>query len=231
MAWPQDLIRLQDIDQELGEIEERLADIDVRLQEDSKVVEARAMLKRSTQAMEHARTTQKDIEFKLQQVESKLERSSQRLYGGKVRNPRELADLQAETKSLRERKTILEDTLLEAMIAREESEAAHTAAQASMETTLARWEASQQSLKEERDQLLAHRHALQEECQALRAGIPKSALDSYDYLWPRTGGMPVARLRGNICGLCGVKVLRATCIKVEKEEEAYCDGCRRLLVA
>ena len=231
MAWPQDLMRLQDIDQELEEIEERLADIDVRLQDDSKVVEAQAMLKRSTKAMEQAQKTQKDIEFKLQQIETKLERNRQRLYGGKVRNPRELADLQAEAKSLSERKIIVEDTLLEAMMAREEAEAAHAAAQESLASAQAEWEAMQQSLQEEREQLQAHHRDLQAECKALRAGIPKSALDSYEYLWPRTGGMPVAHLRGDMCGLCGVKVLRATRIKVEKEEEAYCDGCRRLLVA
>ncbi|NBD34914.1 MAG: hypothetical protein GVY30_02820 [Chloroflexi bacterium] len=231
MAWPQDLIRLQDIDQELEDIEERLSDIDLRLQDDSEVVQARAMLKRSAEAMEQAQRTQKDIEFKLQQIETKLERSGQRLYGGKVRDPRELADLQAATKSLRERKAIVEDTLLEAMIAREEAEAAHAVAQETLETTQTEWEAMQQALKEERDRLQAHRRDLQEEREALRAGIPKSALDSYEYLWPRTGGMPVAHLQGDMCGLCGVKVLRATRIKVEKEEEAYCDGCRRLLVA
>ncbi|MFP4394368.1 MAG: zinc ribbon domain-containing protein [Anaerolineales bacterium] len=231
MAWPQDLVRLQEIDHELEEIAERLDDITRRLQDNSEVREAQAMLKRSIQVMERAQKTQKDIEFKLQQVETKLERSRQRLYGGKVRNPRELADLQAEAKSLRERKIILEDTLLEAMIAREEAEATQAAAQESMAAAQTAWEATQQSLEAERDQLLAHRRDLQEERDALRAGIPKSALESYEYLWPRTGGTPVSSLRGDICGLCGVKVLRATCIKVEKEEEAYCDGCRRLLVA
>ena len=231
MAWPQDLVRLQEIDHELEEIKERLGDIMLRLQDNSKVLEAQAMLKQSTQAMEQAQKTQKDIEFKLQQLETKLERNRQRLYGGNVRNPRELADLQAEAKSLRERKAIVEDTLLEAMIAREEAEAAYAAAQETLAGAQTAWEARQQSLTEERDQLQAHRHALQEEREALRAGIPKSALESYEYLWPRTGGTPVSSLRGDICGLCGVKVLRATRIKVEKEEEAYCDGCRRLLVA
>lgn len=230
MAWPQDLVRLQDIDQELEDIEERLSDINLRLQDDSKVLQAQAMLKRSAAAMKQAQKTQKDIEFKLQQIETKLECNGQRLYGGKVRDPRELADLQAAIKSLRERKTIVEDTLLEAMIAREEAETAHAAAQETLKTTQAEWEAVQQALKEERDRLQAHRRDLKEEREALRSGIPKSALESYEYLWPRTGGMPVAHLQGDMCSVCGVKMLRATRIKIEKEEEAYCDGCRRLLV-
>lgn len=231
MAWPQDLVRLQDIDHEWAEMEEQLSDIALRLQDDSKVARARATFEQCATAMEQAQKTQKDIAFKLQQVEAKLKRNEQRLYGGKVRNPRELEDLQVEAKSLRERRAILEDTLLEAMIAREEAEAAHAAAQAALAAAQAEREATQQSLNQDRDRLQRHLRDLQEERAALRAGIPKSALESYEYLWPRTGGTPVSILRGDMCGLCGVKVLRATCIKVEKEEEAYCDGCRRLLVA
>lgn len=231
MPWPEALIHFQEIDLELQRLDQRLAAIQTILQDESELSPARQHAEQAARAAHEANKAQKDIEFELQRVQTDLQQTEQRLYGGSVTQPRQLEDLQAKSQSLRRRVAKLEDDLLEAMVAREEAdETAATAASDLQQMTVQR-EALCCRLTAEREELETHRQTLHQEAQHIKEKIPPAILDSYDYLTSRTGGIPVARLNGDICSMCGMEVLKPTQRKVRNGEEAYCDGCRRLLVA
>ncbi|MGC9522564.1 MAG: zinc ribbon domain-containing protein [Anaerolineae bacterium] len=231
MAWPQALIRLQEIDRELAEHRRRLEAIASELQQDSAVREAERTAESCAEAAREARQAQQELEFELSQVQTKREREEQNLYSGRITNSRELQDLQAEIQSLRRRISSLEDELLEAMMEREAADEAASAAQERLQETRARIEAQQAHLIEERAELETTDEALRAERAKLAEQIPPAILDTYEHLWDRTGGMPVAQLNGEVCSVCGTVVLRMTRRKVSRGEEAYCDTCGRLLVA
>ena len=231
MPWTDALLRFQDIDQELQRLNQRLAEIEAMLHDTVALTNAQRDAEKASQTAQAARKAQKDVEFELQRTQTELQQTEQRLYSGSVTNPRQLEDLQAKSQSLRKWVAKLEDDLLEAMVAREEADEADTRISAQFKHLATKRATLEQNLAAERSVLQSRRQTLQEEAENVKARIPPAIMDSYHYLTSRTGGIPVARLNGDICSMCGVEVLKPTQRKVKTGEEAYCDGCRRLLVA
>jgi hypothetical protein len=231
MSWHSALIRLQDIDLKFQTMNQRLTEIEARLLDQSELLQAQQEARQRAKAVQEAKGVQKELEFELGRVQAKLKQTEQRLYGGSVTNSRELEDLQAEYYSLQRRKASLEDELLEAMVVREEADETAREAESHLDGIKSRCEERQHALTVEREQLRAHGQVLLEEASQLKKRIPALILDSYHYLKDRTGGVPVARLEGEVCSICGMEVSRPTQRKVRSGEEAYCDGCRRLLVS
>ena len=230
MAWTAALLRLQDIDLEFQHINKRLTEIEKVLKDDALIVEAQQVVKQCATAAAAARRAQKDLEFELGQVQAKLGQTENKLYGGRVTNSRELQDLQLEFESLKQRKVVLEDDLLEKMMVTEETAAAESEADAALVAAQRAYEESIHTLTEERTNLRAHGQALLEEATELKPQIPSQIMDSYYYLKERTGGVPVALLQRGLCSRCGLEVLSVVRRKAEHGEEAYCNGCNRLVV-
>jgi len=231
MPWTDALVRFQEIDQELQRLNQRLAEIEATLNDTSTLVDAQQNADQAAQTAHAARTAQKDVEFELQKTQTELKQTEQRLYSGSVTSPRQLEDLQAKSQSLRRWVAKLEDDLLEAMVAREEADEANAEASAHLRHITTKRATFEQNLAAERAVLQTRGQTLVQEAENVKAHIPPAILDSYHYLTSRTGGISVARLQGDICSMCGIEVLKPTQRKVKNGEEAYCDGCRRLLVA
>jgi predicted nucleic acid-binding Zn-ribbon protein len=231
MPWPEALLRLQEIDLEFQTINQRLTEIENTLRDQSIVTNAEQHAEATSQVAREAKRTQTNLEFELNQVQSKLRNTEHKLYSGRVTNARELQDLQAESKALKRRVATLEDELLEAMLESESATADAEAAQAQLEDAKNAEEHKVRQLSDERTQLREHGQAMLKETEGLKAQIPAVILESYRYLKSRTGGIPVAKLSGSVCSRCGVEVLKPTERKVNNGEEAYCDGCKRILVS
>jgi hypothetical protein len=231
MPWTDALLRFQDIDLELQKLNQKLADIEASLHDTATLKQAQQNAEEAEQTAHAARKAQKDVEFELQRTQTELQQTEQRLYGGNVTNPRQLEDLQAKSQSLRKWVAKLEDDLLEAMVAREEADEVEAKTGAHLKHITAKRATLEQNLAAERAVLQTRGQTLLKEAECAKARIPQTIMDSYHYLTSRTGGIPVARLQGEICSMCGVEVLKPTQRKVKNGEEAYCDGCRRLLVA
>jgi len=231
MPWTDALLRFQDIDQELQRLNQRLAEIGAILQDTSALTQVQQSAEQAARAAQAARKAQKDVEFELQKTQGELKQTEQRLYSGSVTNPRQLEDLQAKSQSLRKWVAKLEDDLLEAMVAREEADEADTKIGTQLNHLAKKRTTLEQNLAAERGVLQSRGQTLLQEAENVKSHIPQAIIDSYHYLTSRTGGIPVARLNGEICSMCGVEVLKPTHRKVRSGEEAYCDGCRRLLVA
>jgi len=231
MPWTDALLRFQDIDQEQQRLNQRLAEIEAMLHDTVSITDAQRNAEKAARTANAARKAQKDVEFELQRTQTELQQTEQRLYSGSVTNSRQLEDLQAKSQSLRKWVAKLEDDLLETMVAREEADETDTKLSAQLKHLATKRATLEQNLAAERAVLQTRVQTLQEEAARVQERVPPAILDSYHYLTSRTGGIPVARMQGEICSMCGVEVLKPTQRKVKTGEEAYCDGCRRLLVA
>jgi uncharacterized protein len=231
MPWTDALLRFQEIDQELQRINQSLSEIEADLRDTATLTQAQQAAEQAAQTAHAARKAQKDVEFELQRTQAELKQTEQRLYSGSVTNPRQLEDLQAKSQSLRRWVAKLEDDLLEAMVVREEADAGDARSGAHLKHLTTKRATLAQNLAAERAVLQTRGQTLVQEAENLKARIPPAILDSYHYLVSRTGGIPVARLQGDVCSRCGVEVLKPTQRKVKNGEEAFCDGCRRFIVA
>lgn len=221
---------LQCLDSEADKRRRRLAEVEAAIGESD-------VLRQAQEAVEavHARVRewalrQRNLELEIQGLGAKTSRSEQRLYGGTVKNPKELSELQAEIAALKRRREQLEESLLAAMIEVEEAESAESAAQEHLERTQSEWSSQQAKLESEREALGGRLKEIEDARTALLPALKVSDLEMYKALRRRKGGLAVVLLRDGICGGCGVGVTPNLEWKMRQGELVTCGNCGRIIV-
>ena len=122
MSRVSNLFRLQEIDLEIDAARVRLAEIDQALRGDPAVQAARARLIAAESELRTARVSAQELEFESASLAAKISDAEQRLYSGRIRNPKELQDLQADIASLKRRRAAVEERQLDALIEAEKAD-------------------------------------------------------------------------------------------------------------
>jgi hypothetical protein len=230
MTVVKELYQLQLVDCEREEKAHRLAEVESCLGKAEDVLRARAAVAETENGLGHLRTQLRDLELAIAGVEAKLKENQERLYGGRVRNPKELSGLQDEATALRRRRSDLEDQQLELMISVEAQEAELAERQARLRQIDAAWHQEQATLLDERERLTSRLTELDEQIQGRRARLKAADLALYDDLRRQLGGQAVALLKRGICQVCGVDLPTGMARSVERGEGVYyCPTCNRLL--
>ncbi|MGH2628442.1 MAG: DUF7581 domain-containing protein [Anaerolineales bacterium] len=123
------LFRLQELDLEADRIAARLEDIRRQLETDQATRRAAQAVEMAAARAADARRVSREAELEVASLRSKIEDNERRLYGGTVRQPKELQDLQREGEALARHLHMLEDGLLQSMVTVEEAEADQARAQ------------------------------------------------------------------------------------------------------
>ena len=225
-----ELYQLQLVDTELDAAGQRLAQIEANLGETDDVIRAREAIGETESSLERLRLQLRDLELEIASLNSKLRKNQDRLYSGRVRNPKELGNLQEEANALRRRQSELEDDQLELMILIEEDEAELAERQARSRQIETMWFSEQAALTSEREALESRLAELEELRGEQRARIGPGDLALYDNLRSRLNGMAVTLLKRGICQTCGVDVPTGVARSVERGEGLqYCPTCGRLM--
>jgi predicted nucleic acid-binding Zn-ribbon protein len=226
------LYQLQLVDSEREERKHRLVEVEDQLGESSEVIRARADVLETEDELKGLTSRLRAVELEVAGLNAKLKANQNRLYGGRVRNPKELSSLQEEAASLRRRLSELEDDQLELMITIEEEEAELAERQARQGQIEATWRDQQAILRTEKEQLALRLAELEEQGDGLRARISAADLALYDDLYAGLGGTAVAQLRRGACQVCGVDIPTGVARAVERGEGMhFCATCNRLLYA
>ncbi len=226
------LFRLQQVDSRINKMETRLARIQETLDNDADLRAAREQVRlaeanqhNSERARRESEEEAKGQQIKIQQVESSL-------YGGTIRNPKELQDLQAEIASLKKHQAVLEDRELEAMLSVDDSQSALQAAQKNLEQIQSRLGNEHRKLIDEQDSLTRDLETLKFERQAAVSAIAADALSAYDDLRQQRRGVAVAEISDNACGACGTTLTAGLQQNARHAAQlVYCPSCGRILYA
>jgi predicted nucleic acid-binding Zn-ribbon protein len=97
MSQPFKLFRLQQIDSQIDKFKTRLREIEIELQEDSELRKANQRVEQAQQLMHETEKALRTAEADVLAQRIKIEETEAALYGGKVRNPKELQDSQQES--------------------------------------------------------------------------------------------------------------------------------------
>ena len=183
-------------------------------------------------AVEAART-QRKLEGELSLLESKLTELNAKLYSGVVSAARELQAMQHEAATMRERRAVLEDEVLEAMGEHETIDEQLAGLRARRDELDARGAALRAAVAEaqaEVDRELAVESAARAEA---ATAIPADVASLYEQLRAHLGGVAAAPLVNGRCGGCHL-ALPATEIDRMRKEPAdslvRCEQCERILV-
>ncbi|MBN1313993.1 MAG: hypothetical protein JXA42_00935 [Anaerolineales bacterium] len=223
------LYDLQQIDSEIDARSIRLAEIIDELGETQELIDARKRLNDIRETLAGLNKQSKEQEYALQSINQKKKTAEQRLYSGKIRNPKELEDKQEEVASLGRRKTIIEDKLLEIMFLIEASEEEQAESSSTLRSIEAIWKSKQANLngeKEAQETRLAELKTWREE---KTSSIPPADLDTYEHIRQRRGGVAVSKLVGDECQGCMTSVSVSHVKQAQSDGLAFCDTCRRIL--
>ena len=230
MSQPFKLFRLQQIDSHIDQVGNRFREIEAALNDKATLNEAR---QRFTEAEANLAAAQKALHLAEETVKAqrvKIEQTEAALYGGKVRNPKELQDLQNESAALKRFLATLEDRQLEALIAIEDLEAISKENAIALSKITAESEALDQRLGKEQASLTQELKHLQNERQAAASSIPTDDMGLYERLRQQRRGVAVARVNANTCSACG-SLLSPALLQVARSPSqlARCDSCGRIL--
>jgi predicted nucleic acid-binding Zn-ribbon protein len=230
MSRTQHLYELQQVDLEIESASRRLKEIAASLVESNELKQARKMVVEAQARLTKRRARMKDLELEVSSLSHKIETDEQRLYSGRVTNPKELASLQDEVASLQRWRDKKEDDLLEVMVAAEEGEAALADAQAILTQISETWRAEQGDLADEQAKLQARLGELSEQRESLVAAIGPEDMAIYERLRQRKAGRAVALVKDGICQGCRMNPPTSQVQHARSGTElVFCNNCGRIL--
>lgn len=226
------LFQLQKIDTQYDKIVRRLEEIERAIARDPALISAAQALQESTAAELKAQHRLREVEENVRAKRIKMEQSEGSLYGGKIRVPKELQDLQTEISSLKKQISLLEDQQLDAMVALESAQQTLSLAKDKHAQAQALTTAQNASLSGERSELIRSRERLDLERNAVTAQIASINLEHYQALRRQKHGVAVTGVDSNSCAVCGGSMTMAEWQAARSPTTiAHCPTCGRILYA
>jgi uncharacterized protein len=159
-----------------------------------------------------------------------LTAEEKKLFGGGVRAPKELQNLQREVTSLKRHLGEIDDVVLELMLGVDEAREAVTRAQHDLADLEARTSAERDAFAHKHQVVTDALSALDTARAAHAASITAPDLDLYERLRRSKGGRAVAELADGICTVCGMQLPRDEASRISAGERRLCAGCGRIVV-
>lgn len=230
MTQAEDLYRLQEVDLNILQRQKRLDEIKALMADNQAVQAANDNLNQIRAVLTPLQKRARQLEQEIQTNTNKIQQTDETLYSGRVRNPKEMQDMQQEIASLKKRNSELEDILLETMMQVDETEAQEDAAEAVLQTATQAHEEANVHLIQEQTELRKERAEWIHVREQMLPAIDAEALKIYNTIRPRKNNQPVALLVNRSCSACRVELDMAVANEVRKAQKiTYCTSCGRIL--
>jgi predicted nucleic acid-binding Zn-ribbon protein len=226
------LSRLQKIDSEIDQISQRQQEISRLIADDSVVGDVKNRLSELDADLNTHSKTLKKIEEKNNQLQTKLQEDEHTLYGGKIRLPRELQDLQNEIASLKNQIAVQDEEQINSMMSVEDLEKNReillkelAEAESMFATRVAGLKGENSSLEKKKENLLTERGAAVQ-------NVDASFLERYEALRKTKRGLAVAVVTDQACTACGSTLTPADWQAARSPQRLVtCSSCGRILYA
>jgi hypothetical protein len=226
------LYRLGQVDRQIDRIRTRLDSIQKTLENDAEMKAAKNRYDAANQENLRALHGVKNAEAEVTALRIKIEQVESSLYGGSVKNPKELQDLQKESASLKKHIATLEERQLEAMLLAETADAELENAKKDLDLVQARLGSEHNKLFEEQGELVKQAESLGQEREAALAPIENALLAIYEDLRKQKHGVAVTEVEDGACASCGTTINAALQQNARSQKQlAYCPTCGRILFA
>ena len=224
------LYRLQLIDSQMDQARARLDAIRKVLENDLQLRTATEHFQAAESAHKEAKGNQQQAELEVNAQRIKIEQTESSLYGGSVRNPKELQDLQNDVASLRKHLATLEDRLLESMMAMDTATTQMVEARAELDRVESNLGDQTRNLTAERESLSHNLERLEAERKAATVPIDGKLLDNYETLRRDKRGLAVTTVSDGACAACGTNLTPGQQQTARSSREiSRCPTCGRIL--
>jgi predicted nucleic acid-binding Zn-ribbon protein len=230
MTIAADLYALQEIDSAIEATMTSLAAVEEQLGESEELVAGRQAVEEGHHAVEGLSKQQRDLEWQVDDLRSRLSDVEGKLYGGSVRNPKELASVQDEANIMKGQLRRREDELLELMVRVEETQSTLRESEQSLSELEARWRQEQQELVGEKERLEGEIAGLEDRRKRQASAIDARVLALYENLRERRQGRAVVKVERGMCGGCRISLPMSILQKARSGfDVVQCVSCERIL--
>ena len=224
------LYQLQCLDADLSDRLSKRRESEALLGKSRELRDARRRLQAANADLADCGTHLRELEMDLKRVNERLAATRGRLYGGRITNPKELANLQQDFQHSENSRETLEDDILGALVMLEDCEQAVSEGGRRLAEVERAWRQQQESLAERIERLGAEIADLEEERTEVASLVHSSDLALYDNLRRKKGGRAVALLAEGMCQGCRVSVPTSKAQLVRKSTSLVtCSSCGRIL--
>ena len=228
MGVAKQLYQLQEVDLEIESNEQALTRVTSQLGGSREVARTQNQLELEQQRLEDSRHEQHSAEREIDDLVTKLTAAEETLFSGRIKNPKELTNLQHEVDALKARRNQLEDKALEIMDKVEQSETSVATISNKLENLKAEWQRQQQQLSDEAEKLKAILSDLGRKRQLLASEIDPQAVEFYQEL-RKEKGTAVARVEQGICRGCRISLPTTELQQARSGNLVQCSSCGRIL--
>lgn len=230
MTSVQRLYELQELDTALEKNRAALAVVEAQLGETEALRAARQALVQAREEQARLAREQRDMEREVQDADEKIKRTDKRLYGGTVKSPKELMNLEEELQRLKTRRGSTEDRLLALLEAAEKAQETAKARATELEIAERTWQQEQKRLAGEQARLKKEIASLESRRQAAAGLVAAPTLALYEELRAARQGQAVARVGARTCMGCRISLPETDFRRaVRGDELIQCPNCRRFL--
>jgi len=230
MTIAADLYALQETDSAIEAAKASLVVVEEQLGESEELLAGHQAVEEGRAALEGISKQQRELEWQVDDLRSRVSGVEDKLYGGSVRNPKELASMQEEANILRGQLRRREDELLDLMVRVEERQAALREAEESLSEVEKRWQQEQKELASQKGKLEGELAGLEEKRRQQSGLIGAQVLVLYDNLWERRQGRAVVKVERGMCGGCRISLPMTVLQKARSGlDVVQCVSCERIL--
>ena len=228
----QRLYELQVVDLETDDRTRRLEQVEAALGESEALIASRAALQEVVDHLHGQAAVMRDLEWKSDDLESKIKEFEGKLYGGTVKSSKELGNIQREVDMLKAAKRKDEDQELDIMSDIEASQERRREREQELAAVEAQWRQDQSALQNEREELLKRIEECRRSREAIAATIEQRHLVVYEKLRADRKGRAVARVEQNVCQGCRITLPTTEVQRARTSAElVFCSSCGRILWA
>ena len=224
------LYELQELDWELDHATGEMSSVIARLNDDSELVKAKKKTQESETAVLRITKQQAEQTQNNQQLKDKLEALEKRLYGGSIRNPKELESLHSELEFARQQSTASEDSLLNLMVTLDEGEKTAAESRAELERLESVRAETRTTLTKQRISLVEELEALKAKRERLTSGIASGLIAQYERVRSAYQGHAVAKVERGRCTGCRIALPTGDLQQARTAKDLVtCGSCGRIL--
>jgi predicted nucleic acid-binding Zn-ribbon protein len=228
MSLAGQLYKLQQLDLELQDKQQELSDVENKLGDNKALLATETRLASQKEQLDDARKSQKSCEWELDDLQEKTRQVDGKLYGGKTKDPKELVNLEKEVKGLKSQIRTNEDSLLGLMSQVEQIESDVRATAEESERLKREWAQTQETLGPRQGELEIEFARLKDERSKSAQQIDSESLSIYERI--RLGrGQAVVKVERGRCLGCHIAVPTSQWQKAKAGDLIQCNNCSRIL--
>ena len=228
MTLTKKLYELQLVEDDIASNEQAVERITAQMADNSLLDKAKAELEDGQKQLKELKEKQHSFEWEIDDLNTKLSNDKNALYGGSVRNPKELENLQHDVDNLRKRLDTLEEKALAVMEEAERVEIKVTDGQKELKRLEQEQAKLKQELTEEMKGLTASLGELRKKQQLMLDEIDKETQKLYCLL-KELKKSAVVRLERGSCRGCGIAITSAWQQRARGGAMVKCSNCGRIL--